>query len=157
MLSYITLALALISLVAAWRASRRNGELQERIDRVNSRLYHLRRELQEAHEANELKITHLKFQLLQLKGELKITDEMTIGDILMLHPQARDVLAGFHLGGCSSCVVDTKQTLAEAAAVNGRELVPIVVALNNLVVKATNGDTHLPSEKCKTPNVQLHF
>jgi len=74
---------------------------------------------------------------------------------MSIHPQAQQVLAGFHLGGCSSCSVDERQSLSEAAAVNGRELEPILAALNTLV--AQNGNDAEATEPIKTPNVQLHF
>ncbi|MEZ4610924.1 MAG: hypothetical protein R2838_11895 [Caldilineaceae bacterium] len=32
--------------------------------------------------------------------------------VTLPHPQAAEVLAGFHLGGCSSCAVDDDDTLA---------------------------------------------
>ena len=48
MLLYVTLVLGLIALLVAWRAVRKNNELRERIAQTNSRIYSLRRELQEA-------------------------------------------------------------------------------------------------------------
>jgi hypothetical protein len=46
--------------------------------------------------------------------------------------------------------------LGEAVAVNGRELEPILAALNTLVAESQNGGTIAP-ERLKTPNVQLQF
>jgi hypothetical protein len=75
-----------------------------------------------------------------------------------MHPQAAQVLAGFHLGGCSSCAVDDRQTLAEAAGVNGRELEPILVALNTLVAEGKNNNEGMVApERLKLPNIQLHI
>jgi hypothetical protein len=156
--SYIAFVVALAAVIWAWSLYRKNGELKERIAQVNSRVYHLRREMLEAQEKAGLQFTELKFQLLQLKGELKVTPEMKIGEVVTLHPQAQQVLAGFHLGGCSSCSVDNNQSLAEAAALNSRELSPILVALNGLLAESA-GDRYgpVPAEGLKTPNVELHF
>lgn len=155
MLTYIALALGLIGLFMAWRAGRKNNELQERIAQVNSRVYNLRREMQEAQEKAEQEVMALKFQLLQTQGELKVTPEMKMNEIVAIHPQAQQVLAGFHLGGCSSCSFDPRQSLGEVAAINGRELEPILVALNTLVAENSNG--FVSPERLKTPNIQFHF
>ena len=92
-------------------------------------------------------------EILKLQRKLQITPDMPIGKIMAVHPQAQQVLAGFHLGGCSSCLVDDAQTLAEAAAVNGRALEPILVALNTLV--ADNGNGTILPKQLKTPNIEL--
>ena len=154
---YVALAIGLIGLIMAWNANRKNNDLKERIAQVNSRVYNLRREMQEAQEKAEQEMMTLKFQLLKAQGELKVTPEMKMGEIMAIHPQAEQVLAGFHLGGCSSCSFDPRQSLNEVAEVNGRELEPILVALNTLVSENSNGNPFVSPEKLKTPNIQLHF
>jgi hypothetical protein len=154
---YVALVIGGLGLLMAWSANRKNKELKERIAQVSSRIYHLRREMEEAQEEVEQKMMALKFELLKLQGDLKVTPEMKIGEITALHPQAQQVLAGFHLGGCSSCMVDDRQTLAEAVAVNGRELEPILVTLNTLVAESENGNSLVSPEQLKTPNVQLQL
>ena len=156
MLTYIALILGVVGIVMAWSANRKNKNLKERIAQVNSRVYHLRREIQETQEVAAQERTTLKFEILKLQGDLKVTPEMQIGEITAIHPQAEQVLAGFHLGGCSSCVVDNTQSLAEAAAVNGREVEPILVALNTLVAEGQNGSVVSP-EQLKAPNVELQM
>ncbi len=155
MLTYAALALGLVAILMAWSANRKNKDLRERIAQVNSRVYNLRREMQETQEQAQQELMKLKFELLRLQGDLQVTGEMKIGEILAIHPQAQQVLAGFHIGGCGSCMVDDSQSLTEAAAVNGRELQPILLALNTLV--AENGNGQLSPEQLKTPNVQLQF
>ncbi|MBI1881182.1 MAG: hypothetical protein HYR94_23630 [Chloroflexi bacterium] len=157
MLTYLAFALGVIGIFMAWRAGRKNSELQERIVQVNSRVYNLRREMQEAQENAEQEVMTLKFQLLKAQGELKVTPEMKMNEIVAIHPQAQQVLAGFHLGGCSSCSFDPGQSLGEVVAVNGRELEPILVALNTLVAESSYGNGFVPFERMKTPNIQLHF
>jgi hypothetical protein len=157
MLTYIALTIAVIALFLAWRAGRKNSELQERIAQVNSRVYHLRREMQEAHDKAEQELLSLKFQLLKAQGELRVTPEMKMSEILAVHPQSQQVLAGFHLGGCSSCSFDPQQTLGEVAVLNGRPLEPILAALNTLVMESGNGNSYVLPERLKTPNIQLHL
>lgn len=152
-MEYIALAVGLIGFLMAWSANRKNKELRERISQTNSRIYRLRREMLETQEQAEQERMTLKFEILKLQGDLKVTPEMKIGEITAMHPQAHQVLAGFHLGGCGSCYVDDKQSLAEAAAVNGRELEPILMTLNTLIAGDSNG-TFSP-EQVKVPNIQL--
>jgi hypothetical protein len=157
MLTYLALTIGLIGIFIAWRANRKNSELQERIAQVNSRVYNLRREMQESQEKAEQELMTLKFQLLKAQGKLKVTPEMKMNEIVAIHPQAQQVLAGFHLGGCSSCSFDPRQSLAEVAAVSGRDIQPILVALNSLVTEGSNGNGFVSPERLKTPNIQLHF
>jgi hypothetical protein len=157
MLTYLALIIGLIGIFIAWRANRKNSELQERIAQVNSRIYNLRREMQESQEKAEQDLMALKFQLLKTQGELKVTPEMKMNEIVAIHPQAQQVLAGFHLGGCSSCSFDPHQSLGEVVAVNGRDIQPILVALNSLVADSSNDGGFVSPERLKTPNIQLHF
>lgn len=154
---YIALAIALISLVLAWRAKRTNSALKERVSQINSRVYHLRRELQDVQEEAEQSLAALKFEMLKLQGNLTVTPDMKIGEITAMHPQAQQLLAGFHLGGCSSCAVDDRQTLGEAVAVNGRELEPILAALNTLLAESQHGHRPISPERLRTPNIELQF
>jgi hypothetical protein len=156
LLIYLALAIGIIAIFMAWRAGVKNKELQERIAQVNSRVYNLRREMQETQEKAQHELLQLKIELLKAKGELKVTPEMKMGEIMAIHPQAQQVLAGFHLGGCSSCSFDSRQTLGEVVAVNGREIQPILVALNTLLTESNGHGTVLP-ERLKTPNIQLYL
>ena len=156
MLTYVALILAAFGLVLAWGSNRKNTELRERIAQVNSRVYNLRREMQEAQEQAQLEQMKLKYELLKLQGNLQVTGQMKIGEVMALHPQAQQVLAGFHIGGCGSCAVDDQQSLAEAVALNGRELEPILVALNTLLTES-NGGGQIAPERLKMPNVQLQL
>ena len=155
MLTYAAIVLSLVAIFMAWLAHRNHKESRERIAQLNSRLYNLRREMEESQEQAQVELMKLKFELLKLQGDLQITGEMKIGEILAVHQLAQQVLAGFHIGGCASCLVENSQSLAEAAALNGRELEPILVALNALVEGGANG--HLSAEPLKIPNVQLQF
>jgi TolA-binding protein len=157
MITYIALLLSVIAVFIAWSANKKYKDLKERLAQTNSRVYHLRREIEEKQEAAHKAQLQLKFELLKLSGGLEITPEMRIEEVVAAHPQAQQILTGFHLGGCSSCSIDDNQTLGEAVAVNGRELEPVLVALNALVAENGSGNGTLSSEQIKTPNVQIHF
>jgi hypothetical protein len=156
MLTYVALLISVIALVMAWRANRSNTEVKERLAQANSRVYQLRLDNEAQQEKAEQELMTLKFELLKLQGNLKITPEMQIGEVVAAHPLAQQVLAGFHIGGCSSCSVDDRQTLGEAVAVNGRQLEPVLAALNTLVIDSANGGSILP-DQLRAPNIELHF
>ena len=157
MITYIALLLSVIAVFIGWNANKKHKELKERLAQTNSRVYHLRREIEDKLEAAHKEHLKLKFELLKLSGKLEITPEMKIEEVIASPPQAQQILAGFHLGGCSSCLVDDNQTLGEAVAVNGRELEPVLVALNTLVAENGHGNGTLSPEQIKTPNVQFQF
>ena len=157
MITYLALGLSVLAVLIAWSANRKNKDMKERLAQANSRVYHVRRELEESRQQAEQERMLLKFELLKMQGSLTVTPEMKMTEVMAIHPQAQQVLAGFHIGGCSSCSVDDNQTLGEAVAVNGRELEPILASLNSLVAASANGNGHVPPEQLKVPNIQLHI
>ena len=150
---YLSLALTAVALLLVWRANKKNADLKERIAQVNSRVYNTRRELNDTVRDIQAELNTLKYDLMHLRGETRITGEMTIEDITALHPQATEVLAAFHIGGCSSCSVDGSQRLDIAAAQNNQPLKPILVALNTLI----STEPHQQEEMLRVSNVQLDF
>lgn len=154
MLTYLALLIGMVGLFMAWRANRNTADLKERLAQANSRVYNLRREMQQIEQDAGQDRLALKFEILKLKGDLQITPEMQIGEILAAHPQSRQVLAGFHIGGCSSCSVDDRQTLGDAVVANGRPLEPVLAALNTLVADSNGA---VPPEVLRTPNIELHL
>ena len=60
---------------------------------------------------------------------MKITKDMTIGFIVMMVPDAVDVLTGMGLS-CIGCSASQVETLEEAAMVHGIDLDELLKALN---------------------------
>ena len=60
---------------------------------------------------------------------MKITKDMTIGEIVRTHEGAAEVLMSFGMG-CVGCPSAQSETLAEAAMVHGMELDALLEALN---------------------------
>ncbi len=152
-MTYIILALALVGILMAWQSNRKHKALNERISQLNGRIYQTRREMLEAQEKTKRELNKLKFDILKAQGNLKVTADMTIDEIMMIHPMAEQVLAGFHIGGCSSCAVDGAQRLDLALAPSGQPIEPILVALHALVTE--NQASPLAEKMLKTSNVQL--
>lgn len=150
---YVALLVGLVALFMAWRSGQAVKDLKARNAQLNSRLYDLRAEMHRTVEAQQKAITQLKFEMLRQAGNLKVTGDMTVDEVMMLHPQAAAVLAGFHIGGCASCAVDGSTRLDEAVAGSDGQLEPLLVALNNLVTEGADG--LLAEDPLRTPNVQL--
>jgi hypothetical protein len=152
---YVTLGIALVAVFMAWQANRKNKYLTERIGQLNSRIFKTRQELLEAQEKTRHDLTALRIELLKSQGTFKVTGDMPVEEVLMIHPLADQVLGSFHIGGCSSCAVDGNQRLDLAVASSGQPLEPVLVALNRLLTDEQNGN--LSAERLKTPNVELTF
>jgi hypothetical protein len=152
-MTYVALFVALAALFMAWRSGRAVKQLKERHVQLNSRLLDVRVEMRQASEAHEKALAQLKFELLRQAGNLKVTGDTTVDEVMSMHPQAAALLAGFHIGGCASCAVDGSTRLEEAVSGHGGQLEPLLVALNDLVTQA--GDLPLPEERLRIPNVRL--
>ena len=61
------------------------------------------------------------------------TPYMTIQDALNIHAGVKEVLAGLHIGGCSSCSSSAKETLEQAAAGHGVDLAEMLLRMNALM------------------------
>ncbi|MEY8001462.1 DUF1858 domain-containing protein [Clostridium sp. JNZ X4-2] len=62
----------------------------------------------------------------------KITKDMTIGEIIGLHPRHAETLMTFGMG-CVACSASQGETLEEAAMVHGIDVDNLLRALNALV------------------------
>jgi len=59
--------------------------------------------------------------------------DMTVGQILSMHPEAALVLTGYHLGGCSHCGINQMETLAQVCNAYGIPIDAILSSLNDLL------------------------
>jgi len=60
--------------------------------------------------------------------------EMTVGQAMTLHPNARWVFASYHLGGCSHCAISNEETIEQVAEGYGVPLDKLVDDLNSLLL-----------------------
>lgn len=60
---------------------------------------------------------------------MKITKEMTIGEVIRANPRAAQILMGFGMG-CVGCPSAQMETLEEAAQVHGMDINKMLDALN---------------------------
>jgi len=64
----------------------------------------------------------------------KFEKHMTVGDALRLHPKAGEVLAAFHLGGCSHCGINEAETIEQVTAGYGVDTDMLLESLNGLLL-----------------------
>ncbi|MCM8711415.1 DUF1858 domain-containing protein [Clostridium sp. SYSU_GA19001] len=63
---------------------------------------------------------------------MKVTGNMTIGEVVRLHPDAARVLMSFGMG-CVGCPSAQMETLEEGALVHGIDVNEMIEALNKLL------------------------
>ena len=60
------------------------------------------------------------------------TPDMTVCSAMQLHPRAREVFAGFHLGGCSHCAISEFETIQQICEGYGVPVDMLIGSLNSL-------------------------
>jgi hybrid cluster-associated redox disulfide protein len=159
-IAWLALIVAVVALGLVWKLNSELATATRRLDRYNKALFDANDEIRRLREEVEENVASLRVALRQRQGTVAFEPEMTVREALMLHPQAEQVLAGFHLGGCSHCAVEPNETLAEACRQHGVDVQMLVGNLNLLVqagqdvsANAANGAPQL----VKIPNVALEF
>jgi hybrid cluster-associated redox disulfide protein len=68
-------------------------------------------------------------------AEKKFMKEMTVGEAMSVHPNARWVFASYHLGGCSHCAISNEETIEQVAEGYGVPLDKLIEDLNTLLTE----------------------
>jgi hypothetical protein len=139
-LSVVALVVALVAVAYAWKLQQELGQTTRRLDRYNRALFDANDELRRLREELGERTSALRVELMQRTGALRFVPTTTVREAEQMHPQAEQVLAGFHLGGCSSCAVEPDDTLAQVAAEKGVALDALLANLNLLVGAAPDGN-----------------
>ncbi|MGH7441392.1 MAG: DUF1858 domain-containing protein [bacterium] len=58
--------------------------------------------------------------------------DLTVGEAMQMHPRAREVFAGFHLGGCAHCSISEFETIGQICEGYGVPAEMLLGALNSL-------------------------
>jgi hybrid cluster-associated redox disulfide protein len=153
------LIIAILALLGAFFAFRRAGTLQERLERMTGQVRELKSALAAANEEQELKLNDLRLELKRQAGEAIFDPKMTIADAMKVHPKVQDVLADFHLGGCSHCAISDVDTIEGACQSYGIDQNALMNALNGLVSGESGGSAGLASTvaNAKMSNVKVVF
>jgi hypothetical protein len=152
-MSLAALVVALVALGYAWKLNRELDSARERLDRYNRSLFKVEESIRTLRAEMEDAKTRLHVEIVRRSGDVQFSPQMTVREATLLHPQVQQILAGFHLGGCSSCAVEPDETLAEICVSRGVNESELLTNLNQLLGGGTNG-AHQPL-LVKVPNVHL--
>jgi len=158
-IALFALAVSAAALFFARRLQQENEKLRGRLDRYNKTLFAAENDLRNLREEIADNSARFQAELMQRTGTARFTPEMTARTATLLHPQVDQILAGFHLGGCSDCAVEPDETLAQICAERGIALDTLLGNLNMLVVDSAaphNGQVYAP-KLVKLPNMTLEL
>jgi hybrid cluster-associated redox disulfide protein len=139
----ITVLIALIACIALGIAVItffRQRFLRDALRDAQRRLYLAQARLNELENTVQKELQALRSLMRQQSGGSCFEPSMKIADAIALDPRIRDVLAQFHLGGCSSCAINEEHTIEQAAMSYGVDLDRLMVALTAL----SNGQELVP-------------
>lgn len=154
--SGLALLMSLAAVGYAWKLQQELQGATRRLDRYNRALYSANDDLRQLREELSETKAQLRVELMLGNHNTAFTPAMTVREAQLLHSQAAQVLAGYHLGGCSSCAVEPDATLAAICQEQGRDLSQLLATLNGLR-QAHNGQAIDQIQPLKLPNVELAF
>lgn len=149
-LVWLALLVALGALAYAWLQSRAIDTINRRLDRYNKALFDAGDEIRSLREQLDTTAAQVRIEIKKQSGQTIFTPDMSVKEAQMVHPNAQQVMASLHLGGCSTCAEDS---LAKASHDHGVDLNLLLSHLNKLADNNTFSLEDLP----KAPNVQLEF
>jgi hybrid cluster-associated redox disulfide protein len=154
LVAWLGFVAAVAALGLAWKLNSELATATRRLDRYNKALFDANDEIRKLREQMETETAQLRLAVRQAGGSAVFVPEMTVREVLLAHPQSEQILAGFHLGGCSHCAVEPDETLAAACEEHGVDLQALIGNLNQLAAgRSMNGAPQL----VKLPNVALEF
>lgn len=127
------LIVAALALLGAFLATRRVTGLQERLEHTTGELHELRSTTNATLAELQGKLNEIGLQARRQAGLPIFDPRMTISEAMSVHPKVEDVLASFHLGGCSHCAVSDVDTIEGACQTYGIDQAALMNALNGLV------------------------
>lgn len=155
-IAVLALMVGFVAFAYAWKLQQELAIATRRLDRYNKSLFDANDELRRLREEMAATTAQLRVEIRQQGGQTRFDPTMTVREAQLLHPQAQQILAGFHLGGCNSCAVEPDATLAAVCDDHGVDVQQLVQNLNQLV-GAANGSSGQAPQPVKLPNVELNF
>lgn len=117
-----------LALVALLRLRTLRASLQD----AQRRLYLAQARLNELEQTLQQELRTVRADIRRQLGGTRLDPKMTLAEAIAIDPRVRQVLAQFHLGGCSACAVDEADTIEHAAMSNGIDAVRFMAALDGL-------------------------
>jgi hybrid cluster-associated redox disulfide protein len=132
MINGLVVLLALGALGIATVTLFRQRFLRDTVRDASRRLYLVQGRVNELESTVQKELQMLRGMVRRQSGARLLEPTMKIADAIALDPRMRDVLAQFHLGGCSSCAINEEDTIEQAAMSYGIDLGRLMAALTAL-------------------------
>jgi hybrid cluster-associated redox disulfide protein len=140
MITVLSVLIACAALSIAMITFFRQRFLRDALRDAQRRLYLAQARLNELESTVQKEQQALRSLMRQQSGGALFEPSMKIADALAIDPRIRDVLAQFHLGGCSSCAINEEHTIEQAALSYGVDLDRLMAALTAF----SNGQEFVP-------------
>lgn len=132
MITILVVFATLGALCLAAVAYLRERSLREALQHAQRRLYLTQARLNEFETTVQQQLQTLRAASRRQSGGALFEPTMKIADAIAIDPRVRELLAQFHLGGCSSCAINEEHTIEQAAASYGVNLEHLMAALEAL-------------------------
>jgi hybrid cluster-associated redox disulfide protein len=132
MITVLTMLIALVALGVAAITLFKQRFLREALRDAQRRLYLAQARLNEMESTVQKEMYALRSLVRRQAGGPVFDPSMKVADAIALDPRIRDVLAQFHLGGCSSCAINEEHTIEQAARSYGVDINRLMAALTPL-------------------------
>lgn len=109
----------------------------KRVKKISAEVRELRQEMIDVRATTRASFKELQRKITSANGNSAVTPDMTIGEILALHPRSQSVLSMFHLGACSSCAITDDHLLGDAIREYGVDGESLIMELNRLLEPET--------------------
>jgi hybrid cluster-associated redox disulfide protein len=110
----------------------RGRALRASLQDTQRRLYLAQARLNELESTVATELQTLRAAIRRQSGASLFEPTMKIADVIAVEPRAREVLAQFHIGGCSSCAIDEEETIDQVATSHGIDIEHLMAALKSL-------------------------
>jgi hybrid cluster-associated redox disulfide protein len=129
MMTALIVPIACVALGIASITFFRQRFLRATLRDAQRRLYLAQTRLNELESTVQKELQVLRRVLQRQSGAPLFEPSMKIAEAIALDPRVRDILAQFHLGGCSACAINEEHTLEQAAMSYGVDLERLMTAL----------------------------
>jgi hybrid cluster-associated redox disulfide protein len=129
MMTVLILLIAGVALGISTITFFRQRFLRDALRDAQRRLYLAQARLNELESTVQKELQTLRSMLRRQSGNPLFEPSMKIAEAIAIDPHVRDILAQFHLGGCSSCAINEEHTIEQVALSYGVDLDRLMVAL----------------------------
>lgn len=132
MITMLAVLIALVALGTGTITFFRQRFLRDALRDVQRRLYLAQARLNELESHMQKELSVLRSLMQRQSGGPLFDPSMRIADAIAIDSRVREVLAQFHLGGCSSCAINEEDTIEQAARSYGVDVDRLIAALTVL-------------------------